>query len=266
MPSNEIRILFFGDIVGPLGREAVRRYIQTYKEKKKIDFIIANGENASHGSGLNYNHYKELLTYGINIITNGNHIFNSKDSLNPNLDFEFAIRPINIDSSVPGKGYILVNYSNNIKICVYNALGRVFIPLAQTSPFYDLDSIIGANLDAINIIDFHAEATAEKRVCAEYFDGRVCAVIGTHTHVQTNDPKILNKGTFFLTDAGMNGAYDSVLGIEKEGSMVKTITGKPYSFNIARTGKMICNGVIMKINTKTKKVTNFELVNETFEY
>lgn len=264
MPNKFITILFLGDICSTLGREAAKKCIDIYKEKKKIDFIIANGENTTHGNGLSFSHYNELISYGIDVITNGNHFMNVRDALNPDLNFENAVRPYNLDPSLPGIGTKLF-VCDGIKIRVTNLLGRVFINMSLSNPFYDFEKILKeTDNDEIHIVDFHGEATAEKRCFAEYFDGQVTAVIGTHTHVQTNDAKVLNKGTFFLTDVGMNGAYDSVLGVEKDGSIIKTMTGKPAAFNIPKVGNKLSNGVILKIDVKTKKVSKFELINDIY--
>lgn len=263
MPNKTINILFLGDICSFLGREAAKRTIELYKEKKKIDFIIANGENATHGNGLSFSHYNELLSYGIDAITNGNHYMNVRDALNPSIDFKYALRPINLDPSLPGQGSKLFT-CDNYQIRITNVLGRVFMNMSLSNPFYDFEKVLEEDNNSIHIVDFHGEATAEKRCFAEYFDGKICACIGTHTHVQTNDGKILNKGTFFLSDVGMNGAYDSVLGVEKEGSIIKTMTGKPASFEISRQGRKLSNGVILKIDTKTKRVIKFELINEVY--
>ncbi len=261
-----MKVLFLGDVVGPLGRKAVKKYLGTYKEKLGIDFVIANGENATHGHGLSVEHYKELKNSGVDCVTNGNHFFNCKEPFSSPESYTDSIRPYNLDKDVPLSGTKVFVTSNGIKIRVTNLLGRVFIPMTQTNPFYDLDTIIKEDKEKIiHIVDFHAEATAEKRCLAEYADGRITALIGTHTHVQTNDPKLLNKGTFFLTDSGMNGAYDSVLGDEKDGSIKRTLSGMPANLVVPRAGKMQANGVIMDIDEKTTRVVSFSLVNQTME-
>ena len=264
MPSNNVfKLLFLGDIVGPIGREGVKRYLKD----NKFNFVIANGENATHGHGLNYAHYNELLSFGIDAITSGNHYFNSKDIFNEKMVFEKEVRPYNFDKMAPGIGTNLFVSKDGTKIRVTSLIGRVFMGnLAQTSPFYDFDEIVknSKDEDCIHFVDFHAEATAEKRVFAEYVDGRATAVIGTHTHVQTNDAKLLSKGTFFLTDAGMNGEYDSCLGDDKEGAIYRTITGMPGKLEVNREGTCLINGVILSIDRTSKKVIDFELVNKTF--
>ncbi len=260
-----MKIVFFGDVVGPLGRQGIKKYLDIHKKADGIDFVIANGENATHGHGLSHKHYLELLKSGIDFVTSGNHFFNNKDAFNPKYDFSQAIRPYNFDSSCPLNGTALVTV-NGVKVRITNLIGKVFLTQAQTNPFYDLDKIIALDDEkVIHIVDFHAEATAEKRCLGEYADGRVSAVIGTHTHVQTNDAKILDKGTFFLTDAGMNGAYDSVLGDIKEASMRRTISALPAMLDVPRVGKILINGVILNFDDKTKKLLDYQIINETME-
>lgn len=264
MPSNILTILFLGDVVGPLGRASVRRYLSLHPD---FSFVIANGENATHGHGLSHTHYKELLESGVDCVTSGNHFFNSKDPFNPKFDFSKQIRPYNFDKKCPGVGTNVFLTKEGEKIRVTNLIGRVFLGnLAQSNPFYDFDEI--ASLDEekiIHIVDFHGEATGEKRCFAEYVDGRASAVIGTHTHVQTNDAKTLNRKTFFLTDAGMNGAYDSSLGDDKDGPIYRTMTGMPAEMTVPRVGKILVNGVIMTFDRESKDLINYKLVNEIYE-
>lgn len=260
-----MKILFLGDVVGPLGRQGVRKYLALHKKADNIDLVIANGENATHGHGLSYKHYVELINSGVDIVTSGNHFFNNKDSFNSKYDFKQAIRPYNLDKSCPLKGSIKLEV-NGRKVRVINLIGRVFLTQAQTNPFYDLDEILKEDdEDTIEFVDFHAEATAEKRCLAEYADGRITALIGTHTHVQTNDAKLLNKGTFFLTDAGMNGAYDSVLGDIKEASIRRTMSAMPAMLDVPRVGKILINGVLLEIAEDAPKVVSFKLINELME-
>lgn len=263
--SEVIRILFLGDIVGPLGREGVKKYLSLHKEKDQIDFVIANGENTTHGHGLSYSHYKELLSYGIDSITSGNHFFNSPDCFHYSKEMTEAIRPYNLDKACPGIGSKIYPLKDGTKIRVSNLLGRVYLTMTQSNPFYAFDEIDGLEKADIHIVDFHAEATGEKRCFGEYIDGRATAVIGTHTHVQTNDAKLLNKGTFFLSDVGMNGAYDSSLGDDKAPSIYRTMTGMPTSLSVPRKGKILVNGVLLTIDKESKRVIDYQLVNETME-
>lgn len=265
--KSQIRLFFLGDIVGPLGRKAVKKYLAFHKEKDGIDFVIANGENTTHGHGLSYDHYLELVNDGIDVLTSGNHFFGASDALRKADSMPNALRPYNFDPSVPGKGSALFTTKDGFPIRVTNLIGRVFLNGAQSNPFYALDEILRMDEGKriIHFVDFHAEATAEKRCLAEYGDGRITALIGTHTHVQTNDPHLLNKGTFFLSDAGMNGAYDSSLGDDVTGAMMRTMTGIPQKYDVPRAGKMLVNGVLLDISTDTCQVVSYHLINETLE-
>lgn len=264
--AESLRVLFFGDIVGPLGRKAVKKYLTIHKQADHVDFVIANGENTTHGHGLSYDHYQELLSYGIDVLTSGNHFFNTPDVLRYGNDMVKQVRPYNFDKDAPGVGTNLFTAMDGTPIRVSNLMGRVYMNGVQTNPFYDLDDIIKMDDEkVIHIVDFHAEATAEKRVMGEYADGRVTAVFGTHTHVQTNDLKLLSKGTLFVSDAGMNGAYYSSLGDDLDSAMRRTITGMPAALSVPRTGKMLVNAIQFDINKETKQVTDFKLINETYQ-
>lgn len=159
-----IRILFLGDIVGPLGRTGVRKYLSLHKETDHIDFVIANGENTTHGHGLSFQHYKELLSYGVDVLTSGNHFYNTPDCFNYSKQMTMALRPYNLDKNCPGIGTNIFVTKSGTKIRVTNMLGRVFLTMTQGNPFYALDEIIAKNEDdcKIHIVDFHAEATGEK--------------------------------------------------------------------------------------------------------
>ncbi len=264
--EDTLRILFFGDIVGPLGRKAVKKYLSLHKEKDDIDFVIANGENTTHGHGLSYAHYKELLSYGIDALTSGNHFFNSTDVSHYGNEMSKQVRPYNFDKSAPGKGTEVFQAKDGTQIRITNMMGRIYMNGVQSNPFYDMDAICSLDEEkVIHILDFHAEATAEKRIMAEYLDGRVTAVFGTHTHVQTNDAKKLTKGTLFLTDVGMNGAYYSSLGDELDSAMRRTITLMPTALSVPRTGKMLVNAIQFDVKKSTKQVTSYKIINETYQ-
>ena len=249
MPSNNFSLLFLGDVVGPLGRLAVKNYLAA----NKFDFVIANGENATHGHGLSYAHYQELLSYGVDAITSGNHFYNNKDAFDKNNDFGKEIRPLNLDPSTPLTGTNLFTARDGTKIRVSNVMGRVFLAGAQSNPFYEMDKVIAEDKENIlHIVDFHAEATAEKRAMGEYLDGRVTAVIGTHTHVQTADERILPQGTGFITDIGMTGAHHSILGRKVENVVKAMRTQLPYPYDVAEEDSRI-SGIIATIDTQTKK-------------
>lgn len=260
MQRNRIRILFLGDIVSSIGRRVVKYYLKNYKKSKEIDFVIANGENATHGKGLSLSHYQELISSGVDCLTSGNHFFENRDCFFYSMDN--YIRPLNFDKEAPLRGSKMFYVQESVPVRVSNVLGRVFLNGYQTSPFYDMDDILKDEEKCIHIVDFHAEATAEKRALGEYLDSRVTAVIGTHTHVQTNDAKLLNKGTFFITDVGMNGEYDSILGARKEDSMKKTINLMPRRIEANSSGDGLLGGVILDVDTLSFKVISFEVLNQ----
>jgi metallophosphoesterase (TIGR00282 family) len=258
------KILFLGDIVGPLGRKGVKKYLSYHKEKDQIDFVIANGENTTHGHGLSYEHYLELLSYGVDVLTSGNHYFGNPDHLKKDKEMDKQIRPYNLDTSAPGVGTRAFE-KDGITIRVSNILGKTYLTMTQQNPFLSLDELVAINQEDIHIVDIHAEATAEKRCLAEYVAGKVSACIGTHTHVQTNDAKLLKGDTFFLTDVGMNGAYYSSIGADLESCIQRTKTGIPGKSDVPRKGKILVNGVLLEFDRESKKVLSYQLINETME-
>lgn len=213
-----MKILFIGDIYGRSGRDALAKHLPSLKEKLQPDCIIVNGENAAHGNGITPKICEEIYTLGVDVITTGNHVWDQREIIpyidrDPNL-----LRPANFPLHTPGHGFVVKNVGNGQKICVINAMARLFME-ALDDPFTTVSKIVQENVlkqktDAI-FIDFHGEATSEKMAFAHYFDGKVSAVVGTHTHIPTADAHILEKGTAYQTDAGMTGDYNSVIGVEK---------------------------------------------------
>ncbi len=249
-----MRILFFGDVVGKIGRKAVSKHTKSLIEKYQIDFVIANGENATHGKGLNQNHYEDLLNAGVDAITLGNHYLGKKHITDYIDDADCLIRPLNLVNKFGGEGSRLFTV-NNINIRVTNILGVAFMKDEVIEPYQALhellDSIQGE--DSIHIVDYHGEATGEKMCFGYVFDGLVSAIVGTHTHVQTNDAKILNNGTGFISDIGMCGDYDGVLGFEKTSVINKTMFGVKELFSLKEEGRMLINAVVIDIDDITKK-------------
>ena len=249
-----MKILFFGDIVGKLGRKAVRQYLPKLVEKYHIDFVIANGENATHGKGLIEKHYHELIDAGIDCITLGNHYF-SKDRITQYIDeADKLVRPLNLLRNFGGQGSALFDV-NGVNIRVTNILGTAFMNEEVITPYLSmkelLDQIEGE--DSIHIVDFHAEATGEKACFGYVLDGVVSAVLGTHTHVQTNDARILPNGTAFISDIGMCGAANGVLGFDKNTVINKTIFGSDERFDLDTKDEEMINAVVMNIDDETKK-------------
>ena len=256
-----ISILFLGDIVGRPGREIVKSLLPGLKAKYSIDFVIANGENATHGKGLSLKHYTELMEAGVNAVTMGNHFFRCDEIITENDKYINMVRPYNLNPVIPGVGTKIFKVRDSL-IRVTNLLGRVFIEGADSNPFTDLDKIIAKEKADIHIVDFHAEATGEKMALAKAFDGKITALIGTHTHVQTNDNRILPLGTGFISDAGMCGLYESILGVLPENVIRHTSLGIPTRFEVPESGQSQLNGVVIYANERTGKTENIILINE----
>ena len=254
-----MRILFIGDIVGRPGREYLTNNLGRIKREYKVDVCIANGENASHGKGITLNSAETLNMCGVDVITLGNH-WTGRDMTDTFDDFKDMVRPANFPASHPGEGSVVYDCGRTA-IGVVNVQGRVYMdPL--DSPFEAADREIDKIKKECNVIivDFHAEATSEKAAMAYYLDGRVSAVLGTHTHVQTADEKILKGGTAFISDVGMTGVYDSILGVRSEIIVDRFAKLKPGKFELAEGGVQF-NGVVMDIDEKTGKAISIERIN-----
>ena len=222
-----MKILFFGDIYSKSGRDIVRKHLPLLKEEYGIDLVIANGENSAHGKGMTKKIYDELMEIGIDAFTMGNHYLKNKDIVNWLDKVDNIARPLNIDEIVEGRGSILIDTKKG-RVRITNLIGRVFIrEFSGSNPFECLEDLLDDCEECIHIVDFHAEANGEKKSLAYYFDGRVSAVLGTHTHVQTADNRVLPKGTGYISDVGFCGAYESVLGIEVKDAIAFS---KDYNF------------------------------------
>lgn len=246
-----MKILFIGDIVGRIGRRIVKEKIPYFVDKYEIDFVIANAENATHGKGLVQKQYEELIDAGVDVITLGNH-YDSKSEIRKYISrVDRLVRPVNLLRDFPGDGSVIFDL-DGITIRVTNILGSAFINEEVNNPYYVLDDILNHEETAsINIVDFHGEATGEKISFAHVFDGRVSAVLGTHTHVQTNDAHILQHGTAFISDVGMCGYCDGVLGFEKHSVIDKIIFGKSGKFQPPDEGRGIFSAVVINIDEDT---------------
>ncbi len=231
----------------------VKEHLPEIVDKYNIDFVIANGENASHGKGLLRHHYFELIESGVDVITLGNH-YDSKKDLRGYIDrVDRLIRPLNLISSYPGEGSVLFDV-NGVSIRVTNLLGSAFMKEEVNNPYYSLLDYLSDSEDAqIHIVDFHAEATGEKICFAYAMDGKVSAVIGTHTHVQTRDYRILENGTAFISDVGMTGLYDGALGFNKDTVVSKLMYGNNVKFDIPTEGKGLISAVVIDIDELTGK-------------
>ena len=255
-----MKILFIGDIVSSSGRNIINRYLKDIKNKYEIDFVIANGENSAHGKGITEKIYLELLSYGIDVITLGNHFLLATESLNVLDRSERLVRPLNIHSSIPGSGSRVFNVKGH-KVRVTNLLGKVFInDLNPSNPFDAIDAVLESSDELIHFVDLHAEATAEKLSIGWYLDGKVSAVVGTHTHVPTADERILPNGTAYLTDVGMTGPYDGIIGTRRDLVIHKQRTGLPTKFDIQEGEAQLCACVI-DIDEETGKSRSIFRIN-----
>ena len=258
-----MRILAVGDVIGRSGRRAFCSYTPKLKVEKKIDVVVVNGENAAHGKGLSHNTFMELLSGGADIITSGNHIWDNKDIFSIIDQEPFLIRPANYPEGTPGKGFCIYPHRSKT-IGILNLLGRSFMPVAMDCPFNKATEIIKELQRECDIIllDFHAETTSEKVSMGFFLDGKVTAIWGTHTHVQTVDSRILPQGTAYITDLGMVGALNSVLGIRPEEAIKKFLTAMPVKFEVA-DGPCIYCGIIFEIDDKTNKIVSMERIYQT---
>ncbi len=254
-----MRILMIGDIVGRSGRKAVKETLTTIRQELKLDMIIANGENAASGNGITSEIARELLNYGIDVLTMGNHVWDRKEAI-PYIGKEPRIlRPANYPPGTPGKGSGIYCV-NGIDVGVVNLSGRVYLSNLEC-PFRLADELINGLHDKTNIIcvDFHAEATSEKVALGWYLDGKVSAVVGTHTHIQTADERVLPGGTAYITDIGMTGPHDSVIGVKTDLVLQKFTTQMPVRFEVA-DGPYQFNAVVVEVDTETGKAESIERV------
>jgi len=255
---NKLRILFIGDIVGRPAREYLKEILPSFKKEKGIDFVIANGENASGGSSIVPKNAKELLEAGIDVITSGDHIFKKKEAKKTLEEFP-VIRPLNYGELAWGKGFIIKSLKET-KIAVVNLLGRVFMQPADC-PFKAIRDLLPQlqKETRIIIIDMHAEATSEKLAMGYFLAKSVSAVIGTHTHIPTADERILDNFTGYITDVGMTGSFDSILGREKYPIIERFITNIPKRFNIAEEDVRM-QAVLLEIDSFSGRCENIERV------
>jgi 2',3'-cyclic-nucleotide 2'-phosphodiesterase len=246
-----MRVLILGDVMGRPARRAVRDLVPSLIEKEEIDLVVANAENAAGGMGVDIKSAKELLSAGVQVLTSGNHIWKKKE-IYPFLDDqESLIRPANFPAGAPGKGWCVWQH-NGLRALVINLQGRVFMPNHVDDPFRCVDEILRqqAAQSPVVIVDMHAEATSEKYAMGWYLDGRASIVFGTHTHVQTADERILPAGTAYITDVGMCGPFDSVIGMEKETVIRGFITQLPRQFEVAQDN-VVLQGVIADIDDES---------------
>ncbi|MEW6040212.1 MAG: TIGR00282 family metallophosphoesterase, partial [Elusimicrobiota bacterium] len=247
--------------VGEPGRNIIREKIEHLKTENKIDFTIANAENAAGGKGLTADVAREIIKYGVNVITTGNHTFARKEII-PVVEDVHVLRPANYPAGVPGHGWWIYELDER-KIAVMSLMGRVYMPITDC-PFIKVSQILQEIIrqTKIIVVDFHAEITSEKNAMGWYLNGRVSAVIGTHTHIQTSDERVLPEGTAYITDVGMTGPSDGIIGVDREIILKRYLTAMPYKFSVAK-GEAKLDACVINIDDSTGRALSIKRINET---
>lgn len=256
---KEIKLLALGDIVRPVSCEHIAKRLWRFRKEHGIDLVVANGENSSANGGIDTNSADDLLSYGVDVITTGNHVFKNNDAKNLLDENKYVIRPCNYPEALPGYGYTFFEACGKIFLFI-NVMGVVTMePLAD--PFSAVEKILENNAGKydISVLDIHAEATSEKRALAFYFDGKINAIFGTHTHVTTADEQIMPRGTAYITDLGMCGPDNSVLGIDSKCIIEKLRMHTPVRFTVSET-KVTAHGAIITFDATTGKAVDIERV------
>jgi hypothetical protein len=260
-----MNIIFLGDIVGKLGRKMVAKTLPALKKKYKADLVIANAENAAHGSGISLDIAHELRSAGLDAMTMGDHSFRHRKDLSL-YDLPYMVRPANFSAQAPGRGFTVLETKKG-RVLIINLIGQVMMKQDHQNPFWEINQMLAnndlhpKNFSAI-IVDMHAEATSEKVAMRHHLDGRASAVLGTHTHIQTADAGITAKGTAYITDAGMCGATGECLGISKEGVLRTYLTQIKEPHVLPEAGPAELDGVFLKIDPKTSKALGIVTIRE----
>lgn len=257
-----MRILFVGDVVGRPGREAVQALLPSLRRELRVDLVVLNGENAAGGAGLTAEIARELRDAGADVLTNGNHVWDQRAFLTEIEALDFAIRPLNLPPRNPGRGWLVRG-----DVLVVNAIGRVFMA-AYDDPFRAVDALLeelGDRAPRVRILDWHAEATSEKNAMGWHLDGRFSAVVGSHTHVATADTRVLPGGTAYVSDTGMVGPRDSVLGVDPKIVIERFLTGIPKRFEVAKDGPVTFNSVVVDVDASSGRARSIERVDRVLE-
>ncbi len=255
-----MKVLHIGDIMGKAGRSLLRSAVPRLREELGLDIVIANVENAANGFGITEALYKDILSYGVDLMSTGNHVFDVKESENFISNLDSLVRPANYPEGTPGKGHITVE-KNGGRFTLLNLMGRVFMPLSDC-PFRKFDAVYPEISGSFVLVDFHAEATSEKNAFGLYTDGRAGAVLGTHTHVQTNDDRVLPNGTLYITDVGMCGGLDSVIGMSADAPIERFLGGVPRKYEVEKAGKMVFNALFFEYDS-LGKIVRYSKISET---
>ena len=255
-----MRVLAVGDIVGENGLKKLRNELPKLIKEQNIDFVIVNGENVAGGMGITHKLFNQIIEVGAHVVTLGNHTWSKKDVFNF-IDDKKILRPANYPGNVPGKGHNVYNCKNK-KIAVISLLGRTNMGVLAENPFLEADRIMDKIKNQVDVIivDFHAEASAEKIAMKHYLDGRINIIFGTHTHVQTADEEITEKGTAYITDIGMTGPKDSVIGMDKQASIKRFVTTLPEKYRLAE-GECKLNSCLFELDDETCRTNKIQRIN-----
>lgn len=259
MPSNTVRIFFIGDIVGRYGRHFLKKALPLLKKKYKPELVVANGENLAGGLGITTKTSEEMFNAGVHVMTSGNHVWDKKEALELLNDETMIIRPLNFPRSSPGHGYCEFKIDDGCTVTIVNIQGRVFMEPVVDNPFLAIKDLLKSIKNRVILVDFHAEASAEKQAMGFFLDGKVSALLGTHTHVPSADLRILPGGTAYQTDVGMTGSLDSVIGMKKKPIISKFLTGVNQRFEVARRD-MIMDLVVLDFDRKQGRTVRLERV------
>jgi metallophosphoesterase (TIGR00282 family) len=260
-----MHLLFIGDIVGKPGRDLVRRAVPALVRAYDVDLVVANVENAAGGFGITRETGDEIASHGVDVMTSGNHIWDKKEALTYIGSEPRLLRPINYAAGAPGRGLVIVTTAAAVRVAVINAMGRVHMPLVD-DPFAALTRAVAEarRETPVVLVDFHAEATSEKTALGWHLDGQVTAIVGTHTHVQTADERVLPGGTAYITDVGMTGPHDSVIGVETDAALSRFLTGLPSRFETATANPRL-NAVVVEADERTgraRRITRLNLAKD----
>ncbi|CAH0346112.1 TIGR00282 family metallophosphoesterase [Bacillus sp. CECT 9360] len=255
-----MKLLFVGDVVGSPGRDMLKEYLPKIKEKYRPHITVVNGENAAGGRGITENIYREFLEWGAQAVTLGNHAWDNRDIFEFIESAKYLVRPANFPAGTPGEGLKFLKW-NTFEIAIINLQARTFMPPLDC-PFVKAEELVAEarKRTPIIFVDFHGEATSEKQAMGWFLDGKVSAVVGTHTHVQTTDNRILPNGTAYLSDVGMTGPYDGVLGMEREAVIHRFLTSLPVRFEVPKEGRTVLSATIIDIDEKTGQSKKIERI------
>ncbi len=256
-----LRILCLGDIVGRPGRQVVCAKLPQFVREKQVDLVVANAENIAGGSGITQNLFNKVRSYGVDVVTLGDHIYKKADIIPTLQASERIVRPANLSSLAAGRLFTCVTTNSGVNVCVFSILGRIYINLPSDDPFAAADRVLSEIPKNVRccVCDFHAEATSEKVAMGHWLDGRVSVVFGTHTHIPTADARILPGGSAFISDVGMCGPYDSVLGRRKDRVLKYMTTNMPQMFEIA-TGDVRMCGALAEVDAETGRALSIERI------